>query len=170
MIRFDSEKSFEQFLFDQFNEKKEFIVRDEYYDECYRQFSVGSYGICDLVFVRKSYINEKRDEFQIEIHVSELKNEPIKMADIAQLCRYKTFFDRATRDMKNVSVTYSLVVPYGVKNNDDCCFLINGLDESIEVWDFYLRPESGVEFDPCVSFSREKETLSLVSKIIPEDF
>lgn len=168
MIKFESERSFEQFLFDRFNEDGLFLGVDEHFDSCYRQFDTKGYGICDLVFVRVSPTDETLEKFEVDIHVTELKNEQIKVADIVQICRYKRFFDRATSKMPNVNVTYSLVVPSGVESSDDCCNLIDSLDDSIQVQSFYLDAETGLDFDLCYNYSRVNEDLTSIRKILPE--
>ncbi len=52
MIKFDSEKSLEEFIFDSFNEDGVCLIDGEEYDDCIRQLNTFDYGVPDLVFTR----------------------------------------------------------------------------------------------------------------------
>ncbi len=147
MIKFESEKHLEMFIADCFDSDNVCLIDNEEYDECVSQFDTKSYGMPDLVFHSTySELDDDENEFEIrKVHVVELKNEQIKLSHIAQIARYKTYFERALNGF-NVEMKFSLVVPDGVVNNDDCCWLINSLDE-IDVYEFKLNPKAGIEFN-----------------------
>lgn len=154
MIKFESEKCFEDFLYKEFQEDGICLVNDEEYQDCIKQFNTGSYGIPDLVYYSSDYeiINEEEQIKHMRIHVVELKNEPIKLSHIAQIARYKTFFSRAYSGF-DVEMEFSLVVPEGVKSSDDCCFMTNALD-GISIYEYKLNPRTGISFDQSSGWHR----------------
>ena len=168
MIKFESERSFEDFLQNEFNSTGMCPITDEEFDSCYRQFDTKSYGICDLVYVSSYPLDSDAIEVQLNIHVIELKTEQIKPADIAQICRYKTYFERATKNIKNVDLTFSLVVPAGISSSQDCCYLINALEDDVFVYEFSLSPSTGISFCLSNGYSKNVEKLSSVKCILPE--
>lgn len=160
MINFESEKCFEDFITQQHESEGICIIDECEYEKCYRQFDTKTYGIPDLVFVG-SYMDLSKDNEPIEvhrIHVVELKNEQIKTSNLAQISRYKTYFDRAFSG-HNVELSFSLVVPKGVIDCDDACWLINSL-EGIDVYEFYLDPSEGIKFKLTCGWSRISEDFS----------
>lgn len=164
MIRFESEKSLENFIVDQFKVDKKCIINDESYDSCISQFSFGDYGIPDLIFHSKEDVNG--DDF-ITIHIVELKNEQIKPKDIAQISRYKTYIEKMMEDSDlNVELKCSLVVPEGVSSNSDACYLINACEDSIDVYEFRLNPTKGIEFTMMYGFHKTKSSSEQFEKLI----
>jgi len=146
MIKFNSEHDFEMFIYSNWESDSIDIITGDHYDQCERQFNIGSYGIPDLVFFGSDVEEDENGFNEIKtVHVVELKNESIKIKDIAQIARYRTYFKRAFRGL-NVNVKFSLVVPEGVKSNDDACWISNALSD-ISIYEFYLDPNSGISFD-----------------------
>lgn len=157
MILFDSEKSLEQFIIDEFNNEGICIIDGDEYDECISQFDTKTYGIPDLLFIRVGVdIDENENPFEtLTVHIIELKNEPIKMSNIAQIARYKTYFDRAYSGF-SVEVRSSLVVPKSVGIGDDICWVVNHIND-IDVYEFTLNPSTGIRFRASHSWSRNEE-------------
>lgn len=147
MIKFESEKDFENFILECFEDDGLCIITDETYDDCISQFDTRSYGIPDLVFYSNDKeIGQNNEEYDVKrIQVVELKTEQIKLSHIAQIARYKTYFERAY-DGFDLEMQFSLVVPEGVINNDDCCWLINSLSD-ISVYEYKLDPRRGIVFN-----------------------
>ncbi|QZI91520.1 hypothetical protein PODOV087v1_p0015 [Vibrio phage 431E45.1] len=50
MIKFESEKHLEDFIFGEFKNNFECIITGEVFNNCKRQLHIGAYGIPDLVF------------------------------------------------------------------------------------------------------------------------
>lgn len=160
MISFDSEKCFEQFIIQEFEKDNVCIIDDCEYQECVSQFDTKTYGIPDLVFVGFDFDLDKDDNpiERARIHVVELKNEQIKLSHIAQIARYKTYFQRAF-DGKEVDLSFSLVVPKGVGAGDEVCWVINHLDE-IDIYEFELNPSEGIEFRQTKGWFRQEENFA----------
>lgn len=169
MISFDSEKCFENFIIEEFNKENICIIDDVEYQECISQFDTKSYGIPDLVFVGYELDMDENGE-PIEaarVHVVELKNEQIKLSHISQIARYKTYFERAFEGI-NVSLQFSLVVPKGIENVDDACWIVNQLD-GIDVCEFFLDPSSGIDFKYSNGWHRSSEDFSPALNLIGKE-
>ena len=164
MISFDSEKSLEKFIVECFAVDKKCIINDEAYDACLSQFSLGDYGIPDLIFHSKLCNN---GEDFITIHIVELKNEQIKAKDIAQISRYKTYIQRMYEDSDlNIDLKCSLIVPKGVSSNSDACYLVNACEDSIDVYEFSLDPRNGIEFQMVYGFHKSDASPEQFEKLI----
>lgn len=159
MIKFESESHFEQFIESEFNKTGVCIVDDCHYDKLIRQFDTKGYGIPDMVFFSDDLevIDENEEYRHMSVHVVELKNEKIKVKDVTQILRYKTYFDRAFKGL-DVSVSYSLVVKPGIVDNDDACWLINNINE-VDFCEFTLNPSSGIEFKSKSGWYKTSEDL-----------
>ena len=158
MIKFESEKHLEDFITQQFNNDGLCIVDGEQYEHMERQFTAGLYGVVDLVFY-SSYTAQDWNGLEIDrkvIHVIELKNEPMKLSHIAQLSRYKRYFDLAFEGA-NIELHYSLVVPESVSKSDDAKWLIDSLKD-INVIEFTLDPINGIRFDRSIGWMKTDET------------
>lgn len=153
MIKFESENHLELFFYNHFDKTGECLIDDSHYDVCISQFDTCGYGIPDLVFFNDYGENKPFDVPRYQINVVELKNEQIKLKDIAQISRYKTCFDLLFGE--DAEISYSLVVPEGVTMNDDACWIINAL-EGISVFEFALNPHKGIMFDSVYGWSRSK--------------
>lgn len=167
MIKFDSERSLEDFIFGEFKSANECAITDEEYANCYRQFDTKGYGVCDLVYVSAQQVSDTCEAVETNILVVELKNEQVKPADIAQICRYRTYFQRATKHIKNVKLSFILAVPEGVINSQDCCYLTNALEDIVDVYTFKLDPSKGITFSYEVDFFKVNEDLSSIESILP---
>lgn len=166
MINFNSENDFEMFLYNHFIETSESLVDEKEFQHCIRQFNAGAYGKPDLVYLTK-LDDDIADAvgYKYEISVVEIKNEPIKNSDIAQICRYKTGFERSL-DCVNVEISFSLVVPKGsIKNHSDLCWTIENLDDVL-VYEFYLDPKKGIEFELSSGWMKTDEDIDLIRSTI----
>lgn len=160
MIKFESEKCLEEFIANCFSDDSICIINDESYQNLSQQFDTGCYGIPDLVFYSEDseFIDAETEVIHKRIHVVELKNEQIKMSHISQICRYKRYFERAF-DIDDVEMQFSLVVPEGVKNNDDVIWVIDQLND-ISVYEFHLNPKEGIKFVESSGWYRKGENFS----------
>lgn len=170
MIKFDSERSLEDFIFGEFETSNECVITGDEFTNCYRQVDTKGYGICDLVYVSSFPVLDKEGEFELNILVVELKNEIIKPADIAQICRYRTYFKRATDCIKNVNLSFVLAGPSGMQHNQDCCYMANALEDIVDIYEFTLNPSKGIKFTYECEFYKTNENLSSIDKILPEGF
>jgi len=154
VISFDNEKSLEDFICNSFHKTGKFICDQYDYDYLFRQVTLGSYGISDLIFVRIEY-DEEDDIEEIFVNVVELKNEKIKTKDIAQVARYRFALDKCLNmciKEQCFNVKSSLVVKDGVCENEDACYLINQI-KNLKVYEFSLCDETGnLLFDHCENF------------------
>lgn len=164
MILFDSEKSLEDFIVKCFGEEKKCIIDDSTYDNCLSQFSFGDYGIPDLIFYSK--VISENDSF-MTIHIVELKNEQIKLKDIAQISRYKTYIEKMQeRTDISIDLKCSLVVPEGISSNSDACYITNACEDSIDVYEFSLNPKTGINFNLVYGFYNSGASSDQFDKLI----
>ena len=165
-LEFKSEKDLENYFVEKFNKDKYFAPADEEYIECHQQFDTKGYGVCDLVFTGAYPLDEDCKVIENYISVVELKNKPIRLSDIAQLCRYRTYFERAIGSNDNVSISYYLVVPKGILNNTDCVMTLNALSGIITAVEFSVDADSGMSFSRFEGGSVVNEDLSQALSII----
>ena len=164
MILFDSEKSLENFIVECFEINKKCIIDESDYDDCFSQFSFGDYGIPDLIFYSKNVHN---DELFMTIHIVELKNEQIKLKDIAQISRYKTYIESMYEGTElNINLKCSLVVPEGISSNSDACYLTNACEGSIDVYEFALNPMTGIQFNLMYGFHKSDASTDQFDKLM----
>lgn len=164
MILFDSEKSLENFIVECFAIENKCIIDDSTYDKCLSQFSFGDYGMPDLIFYSNLIHN---DESFMTIHIVELKNEQIKLKDIAQISRYKTYIEKMYEETElNIDLKCSLVVPEGISSNSDACYLTNACQDSIDVYEFVLNPMTGIQFNLMYGFHKREASSEMFDKLI----
>lgn len=169
MIKFNSEHDLEMMLYNHHEETQMCLVSDQEYDHCFRQVDAGGYGICDLIYITKWHGQDCPDT--ISIHVVELKNEGIKLKDIAQICRYRTFFEKVIElkfselDMV-INIEYSLVVPSGILKNQDACYMVNTLIDVIDIVEFDLDPITGIKFKKSQGFTSANENLLALDQVL----
>lgn len=137
MINFDSEKAMEDVIFDFLNDQGDIPWRPgAAVLHVERQFSIGKHGIVDLVI---HWENPHSNMTYVE--VVELKNSKIKPSHMAQLARYKNFFDKSS-----ASTLYSLIGLSTVEEDkSDDCFLYQE-SEWIDVFEVSVSMLDGVVF------------------------
>lgn len=143
MISFDTEKCFEDFLF----ENQQIIIDSlELYPntKILRQVQLGHYGICDLLCISGQSINDKLKYLKIDL--IELKNTSIKSDHIIQCARYKTFFDNLSLEDFEIEFSCHLIGMATFKNDlSDLVFLCQSI-EWLCVYECLLSPFEGLEF------------------------
>lgn len=162
MIYFESEKHFEDLLF----ENQSFLSKElgvHPASKISRQVSLNQYGICDLLAI---YVN-KHDDGQKTYYIEliELKNTPIDHKHIIQCARYKTFFDKLIVDNGKIEFVCHLIGMRTFtekKNVDDLVFLCQSIDW-LKVYETTLDPFDGLCFELVkgwysVNSKGEKET------------
>lgn len=166
MIKFESEKHLEDFIYNYYKETGKCLIDDQEYGFCSRQFRAGPYGVCDLVFFDYSEADEASPSM-CSVFVVELKNEPVKPSDVAQICRYKTFFDRASAID---DVTCCLVVPDStIHKVEDVAYLCNALESVIDFYEFSLDAHKGISFEYQNGFRKTNDAYdynSLITNLI----
>jgi len=140
-LDFPSENFIENYLISKIDADNHCVVADEEVDGAFRQVDLGSYGIADIVkFIWHPDM--------MVITVMELKNETLKPAHLAQLCRYVTCVKNIAKRYQrfiNIEVYGELVGPF--EKSNDLPYLINHIDENISVYDLRLSLDSGVVSD-----------------------
>lgn len=146
MIYFDSEKVFEDLLFDnQYILSQWFGIHPS--ADVIRQLSLKQYGICDLFTIFERELEDGKKRYIIEI--IELKNTPIKSEHIIQCARYKTFFDNLNIDNSEIKFICHLVGLRTFTDSkivDDLVFLCQSIDW-LKVYETTLSPHEGLQFD-----------------------
>lgn len=143
MITFDSEKCFEDLLFD--NKEILFEHFDLYHEaKIIRQVNLNPYGICDLLSI---YIDKSINSITyLYIDLFELKNTQIKSDHLIQCARYKTFFDNL--DLENTTIEFNCHL-IGMKsfdnNSSDLVYLCQSI-EWLSVYECILSPFEGIGF------------------------
>lgn len=138
MIKFESEKHLENFFVKHFEDTGECLINDIHYHDLTQQLNIGSYGITDLIYSK--YENDCNI-----IYIVELKNTAPKFDDVAQISRYRTYFERAFGIYENVIIRCALVFPEQESYKD----VIWLFDQSpyIDFFSFSLDPKNGISFD-----------------------
>lgn len=143
MISFDSEKCFEDFLFD----NKEIIINS--FGLCedsqiLRQVDLNPYGICDIISIYVDDISEKIQ--QVNIDLFELKNTQLKSEHFVQCARYKTFFDNLGHENYHINFNCHLIGMQTFKQSpSDLVYLAQSIDW-LSVYETSLHPIDGIEF------------------------
>lgn len=140
-VSFDSEKDFEDFVFE--NEewfKAAFNISDH---DLYRQVNLGPYGIADIVATHEKALADGC-KF-LDVMVFELKNTQISHTHLSQIARYLTFFDRMTLFKGIVDVAGVLIGKKTFPNEGDLCYLCQNQNR-IDVCEFDIDPVEGMTF------------------------
>lgn len=145
MIHFDSEKCMEDFFFENYSEYAECFGIDylSNFKAC-RQVTLGKYGICDLLFISAAR-HDASGELFITARLVELKNTALSLQDVAQVARYKSFFDALDGKAKNIDVDFSACL-VGLKSfpgSGDLCYLCQGIGW-LDVYETEISPHKGV--------------------------
>lgn len=158
MIYFESEKHFEDLLFENQDVLSEqFGIHPE--AKVSRQVSLNQYGICDLLTIYELLREDGSKHYYIEL--IELKNTPIKNEHLIQCARYKTFFDNLKIDNGTSEFTCHLVgmrTFTDSKSVDDLVFLCQAIDW-LNVYETELDPWNGLQFSLVSGWCKgEKKT------------
>lgn len=163
---FSSEESLESYLHEEMKSGYN-PISDEHIDGVIRQFDTVSYGIIDLICYSKPRFLDGELMAEPSLTVIELKNEPINNSAVAQIARYKRFFERAADDsLLNIPedcISYVLVGPDIVRGTDTC-YLTDSMDWLTTII-FKLNPRNGITFEESRGWTRTKEDFSSVSNI-----
>lgn len=162
MISFDSEKHLEDFICGHLDGGVN-IINDDKVATYRRQFNTKAYGIIDIVTFTPFKNQNNQNCFNVS--VLELKNERVKAQDIAQIARYKTFFERMSeRSEFEYYFDYILLCKGGAIPSTDCCYLINECDW-LDYYEFNLDFNNGIIFEHQSGYFSNKEDFSFVSKL-----
>lgn len=158
MISFDSEKSFENSLFDALTSGMNPINGADSVD-CDSQTNFGAYGITDLISI--SNIDIDGSVIVIDVEVIELKNTPINYSHLGQVARYKTCIDDITVEVDGydvfINVEYILVGTKTFPVNGDLIYMIQQTDW-LTVYEMEIDLLAGVNFTACEGWSRSKRS------------
>lgn len=113
MIVFESEKEFEDLLCDELDDNGYWLVEDEHIDHWQRQTNLGSHGITDIITSAITMdLDENKKPFisSRNLKVIELKITELSHSHIAQIAKYKEFFDLTEPD---ADMSYVLVCKKG---------------------------------------------------------
>lgn len=129
MIHFDSEKCMEDFFFENYQYYSEHFGTDYLPNlRAYRQAPLGKYGICDLLFLSTTR-DEASGKILASVRLVELKNTALSHSDVAQVARYKSFFDELDKQAKGMDIDFyaSLVGLKTFPGSSDLCYLCQTL-------------------------------------------
>lgn len=133
-LRFGSEKELEDALFEGIGYFSDELGISEN-AKVIRQFTLPGYGTTDILAI------DVGPGFTM-INIIELKNEPLKLQDVAQLSRYMSYFDiYADREVFDVSGI--LIGPKTYPNDKDDVFLMQSMSR-ISVYEFDFEITSGL--------------------------
>ena len=138
-LDFPSEKFIEDYLYAEMNGQMRCPVSGDGVDFVFRQLDLGGYGVTDIVRVGLS-------KESVAVTVVELKNENLKPAHLAQLCRYVTGLQSLAykyRRAGNIVVKGELVGPVDVDNENDLVFLANQINPNILIRKISLTMSDG---------------------------
>lgn len=147
MIKFDSEKSMEDFFFANYNRfSGDFDLFPSLNWKASRQVKLGSHGICDIIFTSVSETPEGFPE--LHIRLVELKNTELSHFHISQVSRYASFIKEAHEhfcggvDFKAFLIgnkTFS-------ESSSDLVYLCQSIDW-LDVFECSIDPLSGVSIN-----------------------
>lgn len=168
MISFNSEKDMETFLVEHEDFIKEYFNLPDH--TIYRQPRLGGYGIADLIAVSCRAFDDRPQKF-VDIVIIELKNTPISLANVAQVARYRDFFQRlldCTPDQ--IDVSGILIGLKTFPSSDDLCFLCQNIDW-LSVYELGLDPREGIVFNHIAgwrpSSHTEEAALAIYESMLP---
>lgn len=111
----------------------------------YRQMNLGPYGIADIVGIC-SY-TDPDGRTNCDVRIIELKNTPLAAAHVAQLARYKSFFERVLQD-SGIRFTDIRGILVGLKTfptADDLCYLVQNMNW-LTCYEMNFCPFAGLEW------------------------
>lgn len=151
-IQFGSEADLEAAIVEEISKTGRCPVDDEEVDDLFQQIEIPGYGRCDLVKVA-------HDPHETRVTVLELKNKPLTLDDLNQVCRYMTGIRRALHRFSvlsnYVSVEGQLAGPVNVSGDiyafQECGISVFGMD---------IGFKSGIQFSYIDGWrnTREKPT------------
>lgn len=140
-IKFPSEKEMEDYIWTRLSEDGVCPVSGRTANFYFRQKDIKGYGVTDIVKVRCR-------KNKIIITVLELKNEPLKEAHVAQLCRYMNGLNRIAdyyRERRQrcpeIVIKGELAGPFE-KNRNDLVWLVDHMPE-ITLYNVSISIDSG---------------------------
>jgi hypothetical protein len=117
-IDFPSEKVIEDYIYKSLYEDGVCPISGEFFDLCFRQHQISSYGIPDIIKIQASFDG-------IQVVILELKNVPLKENHLTQLCRYiagakklACRYERLFPGCPEISVRGELAGPYDPTESD----------------------------------------------------
>lgn len=140
-LEFPSESFLEDYIFNKIDNGFS-PIDDEIYEYVFRQTNLGPYGISDIITVNRSLSDGK---YFFDVQVIELKNAPLKCADIAQLSRYMIGLTRMIeRYSKKLNFDFEVKGQLiGKKSNDDNFVFILDYIENIYIGYFTVNVDEG---------------------------
>lgn len=144
MIKFESEKCFENMLFEHLRETMVDPMHGEKIIFGQQQPNFGAHGVGDIILLTEFVTNGQQKTVFKHAHLIELKIQPLIASHIAQVCRYKDFFERSdfARRAGLSDIRYSLINCYSDISYDMQC-----LAEScgVDIY-YYTMSMSGIDF------------------------
>lgn len=163
MISFDSEKHLEDFICKYLDEGKNIINEDEHVEIYKRQFNTRHYGVIDIVTFTP--YKGPNNQICVNVCVIELKNDYLKIQNIAQIARYKTFFERMSEHSDvEYDFEYVLACKGGKIPSSDCCYLVNE-SEWLSYYEFELDFDEGIKFTSQSGYFKTDEQFDFMNDI-----
>ena len=140
-IDFPSERFIEDYVMECLVNDGECPLTGDRSDMAYSQVRLGVYGVADIVKI-------ETDNEVMKVTILELKNQPLKLKDLAQLGRYmkgvEQVVERYTRRIKNcieIEVFGELVGPTTADSHE--LDYISGVLKNISIYSIELTMENG---------------------------
>jgi len=168
MIRFETEKSLQEFLLANY-EKIDGLDFDEFIAS---EVNIGNYGRVDLMSWGFHCHNVKEREITLNISLYELKNYKSSYKELSQLCRYMTGLRELSNDIDGkeikIDINGYLVCP-DIDLNDDFTLLYNFLKENIYICTFDMDPLDGIQFIyERKQYTMKEQKLPEIEELIPD--
>ena len=132
-IPFPSEQFIEDFVFNKIITEKKCPISGNEVALAFRQVNLGAYGIIDILKVNFETLPSS-EEFNISFSILELKNQPLRPGDLAQLHRYKTGLNRYLSEIEGKFFNFNglsfevYTELAGTGFSDDLVYLITSVD------------------------------------------
>ena len=167
-IPFPSESAIEDFIYKKIVTERFCPVSSMDIDYILRQPRLGAYGIADLI---KIVLTRNPYETTLDIVVMELKNEPLKPRDLAQLTRYMSGVKHmvssyCSRMNIGLAISGELV---GTGFEEDFVYILEHLTDDIDCYTLNITIEEGLDVNLLESgWYKTASNRRDVSKVVRE--
>ena len=139
MISFDSEMHLEDAICSAFTEGFD-PISDQHVDKYIRQPGLAPYGTGDILTIS----NGPDGETEL-VTLYELKNEKLNISHIAQIARYRKFFEENDENFHSIEYQFNLVCKYTEHYNTDLIMLASSIDW-LDIYVFTINLNTGIDF------------------------
>ena len=170
MIRFESEKYFEDAFFRFLDENRYNPINGLKIVAASRQVDMADHGRADLLILETCDTSGPATEENTYIHIVELKITTLTYQDIGQICRYKDFVIQSglasALGVSRLNASFSLV---GQKGDITQNMGLLAMSAGIGLYHFDLSFD-GVKFDEFCDFEADQQKMTSAVNKIKKDF